>query len=135
MADQRHNTTILTPQTPGSAVVTVLAGRFRSEGIPGRITVRRVLDATAAHYRTTVADMLARTRKHPTVRRRQVAAYVARKMTGRSLPFIAAKFGGWDHTTILHHVRTVQARLDAGNAKTAAAVDAIVAQIKGGAND
>ncbi len=100
---------------------------------PGRVTVHRALQATAWHYRTTVPAILTRTRKHPTVRQRQVAMYVARRLSGRSLPFIASRMGGWDHTTILHHVRAVEARLDAGDAKTVAAVNAIVAQVTGGA--
>jgi chromosomal replication initiator protein len=102
---------------------------------PRRITVRRVLEATAAHHGTTVPEILDRTRKHPTVRRRQLAAYLARRLTKRSLPYIADRMGGWDHTTILHSVRSVKARLDAGDAKTVRAVNAIVAQVEGGAHD
>jgi chromosomal replication initiator protein len=122
MADQSHNTTIVTPQ---SAVSTAL---------PARITVRRVLDATARHYGVTVPELLTRSRKRRSVRRRQAAAYVARKTAGRSLHFIADRMGGWDHTTILHSVRSVESRLAAGDVKTAAAVDAITAQVEGGAN-
>ncbi len=97
-----------------------------------RITVRRVLEATAEHYGTTVPEILARTRKQPVVRRRQMAMYVAKKLTGRSLPFIARHMGGWDHTTVLHAVRAVEGRL--ARPKAVAAVEAIVAQVTGGAN-
>jgi chromosomal replication initiator protein len=106
----------------------------QTQRTPGRITVRRVLDVTAEHFGLTVEHLAVRRRHHKLVHRRQVAMYVARKVTGRSLPFIAEKLGGFDHTTILHGVRTVQARIDAGDAKTISAVNAIVAQVTGGAN-
>jgi chromosomal replication initiation ATPase DnaA len=104
--------------------------------MPGRITVRRVLDLTAAHFGMTVEALLSPRRTQPLTRRRHVAMYVARQLTARSLPYIASKLGKKDHSTILHAVRTVQARIDAGDADTIAAVDAIVARIQatGGAN-
>jgi chromosomal replication initiation ATPase DnaA len=58
--------------------------------------------------------------------------YVARQTTGRSLPFIASKMGMKDHSTILHGVRTIAALIDAGDAGTIAAVNAIAAQLTGG---
>jgi chromosomal replication initiator protein len=104
---------------------------------PGRIKVSRVLEVTARYFGTTVPEMLARDRKRRAVRRRQLAAYVAREVSYRSLPFIADCMGGWDHTTILHHVRAVKSRLDAGDSDTIAAVNQIIAQLQvtGGAHD
>jgi chromosomal replication initiator protein len=78
----------------------------------------------------TVEDLLAR--KRAVARRRQVAMWVAHQLTGRSYPFIANKMGGRDHTTVLHGVRAVQALLDAGDAETVEAVNAIVESVKGG---
>jgi hypothetical protein len=93
--------------------------------MPGRITVRNVVELTAAHFKVEVEALTSHRRTHPLVRHRQVAAYVARQTTARSLSFIGRKMGR-DHTTILHAVRTVQARIDAGDGDTIAAVNAIV---------
>ena len=84
----------------------------------GRITVRAVLEATTAHFGITVRKLLSSSRKQPLIRRRQIAMYVAHKLTGRSYPFIAAMMGGRDHTTILHAVKSVQALIDARDAGT-----------------
>jgi chromosomal replication initiator protein len=102
--------------------------------VPGRTSVKSVLEMTAFHFGTTVGDLLAESRKHPVVRRRQIAMFIAHKLTGRSYPFIADKFGGFDHTTILHGVRAVRARIDSGDAATVEAVNAIVERLTGGAN-
>jgi hypothetical protein len=103
----------------------------------GRITVRRVVEVTAEHFRTSVSELLSHRRPQPLCRRRQVAMYVARKMTGHSLPFIGRRMGGRDHTTILHGVRVVKGLLEAGDGETIAAVDQIIErlQVAGGAHD
>lgn len=105
-----------------------LAGQLPA--VPGRIKVRRVLKVTAEYYGTTPDDLVSDRRTKPLVRHRQVAMYVAYKMTGRSLPFIAYYMGNRDHTTILHGVRAVKGLLDAGDAQTAAAVDAIKERLR-----
>jgi chromosomal replication initiator protein len=69
--------------------------------------------------------------------------YVARRTTGRSLPFIGRHMGGRDHTTILHGARVVKGLLEAGDADTIAAVNQIIEQLQvsfdkcsgGGAHD
>ncbi len=100
---------------------------------PTRITVRAVLAATAAHFGIKVAEIEGHSRKQPLVRRRQIAAALAKRLTGRSLPFIGSLIGGRDHTTILHAVRTIDALIAAGDAATIAAVDAITLSLIGGA--
>jgi hypothetical protein len=99
--------------------------------LPGRITVRLVLDVTAAHFGVTVEALLSDTRKQPTCHRRQVAMYVAHRLTGRSLVFIGRKFGDMHHTTVLHGVRVVKALVDAGDTETVEAVTAIVEKLTG----
>jgi hypothetical protein len=96
---------------------------------PGQITVRRVLEATADHFGLTVEELVSDRRTQPLARRRQVAMYVAREMTGRTLPFIARRMGKDDHTTIIHGVRVVKALIDAGDSETIAAVDQITARL------
>jgi Bacterial dnaA protein helix-turn-helix len=103
--------------------------------VPGRIAVRRVLEVTADHFGTTVPDLLSGSRKQLLCRRRQVAMFVARRVTGRSLPFIGFHMGR-DHTTILHGVRAVRARIQAGDGEVIGAVHQIIErlQIGGGAS-
>jgi chromosomal replication initiator protein len=105
-----------------------------ADTVPGRVTVRRVIEATAGYFGIGVLDLLSDSRKQPLCRRRQIAMYVAKTLTGRSLPFIADKFGGFDHTTILHGVRAVRDRIDGGDAATVEAVNALVEKLTGGAH-
>ena len=97
----------------------------------GRILVRRVIKATAEHFGTTPDDLLSGRRTRLLTRRRQVAMYVARKITGRSLFFIGRKIGDRHHTTVLHGVRAVRGLLDAGDAEMVAAVGAIMERLQG----
>jgi chromosomal replication initiator protein len=57
------------------------------------------------------ADLLSPRRSRPLVYARQVAMYLCRELTDHSLPAIAQRFGGRDHTTVLHAHRTIQRRL------------------------
>jgi chromosomal replication initiation ATPase DnaA len=56
--------------------------------------------------------------------------YVARKVTGRSMPVIAYYMGDRDHTTILHGVRAVESLLDAGDVATTVAVQLITERLQ-----
>jgi hypothetical protein len=125
----------LPPDSSAPAPALVLAEQ--APAVRGRISVRRVLEVTAKHFRTTPDDLVAHCRKRPLVRQRQIAMYVAYQVTGHGLPFIGSKIGGRDHTTILHGVRVVEALIDAGDAETATAVDRIIErlQVTGGAHD
>jgi Bacterial dnaA protein helix-turn-helix len=104
------------------------------QSVPGRITVRRVLETTAAHFRISVRELVSHERRQPLARQRQVAYYAARRIAGRSLPHIARHIGGRDHNTIWCGVRAVQARLDAGDVETVTAVNALVEKLTGGAH-
>jgi chromosomal replication initiation ATPase DnaA len=105
-----------------------LAGRVPVA--PGRIKIHRVLKVTAKHYGTTPDELVSDRRTRPLVHCRQVAMYVARKMTGRSTPVIAYYMGNRDHTTILHGVRVVKSLLDAGDVATTAAVRQITERLR-----
>jgi chromosomal replication initiation ATPase DnaA len=98
---------------------------------PGWITVRRVLQVTAGHFGTTVDALLSERRTQSLNRPRQIAMFVARKVTGRSLPFIGRRIGDRDHTTILHGWRAVQSLIDSGDAGTIAAIVRIIEQLTG----
>jgi hypothetical protein len=98
---------------------------------PDRITVRRVLEVTAGHFGTTVDALLSERRTQSLCRPRQIAMFIARKVTGRSLPFIGRRMGDRDHTTILHGWRAVQSLIDSGDIGTTAAVVRIIERLTG----
>lgn len=73
-----------------------------------RITVDDIQKACAAHYRIDAAEMRSKRRARAVARPRQVAMYLAKKMTPRSLPEIGRIFGGRDHSTVIHAIRTIE---------------------------
>jgi chromosomal replication initiator protein len=73
-----------------------------------RITVDEIQKACAAHYRIDAAEMRSKRRARAVARPRQVAMYLAKKMTPRSLPEIGRIFGGRDHSTVIHAIRTIE---------------------------
>ena len=92
---------------------------------PARIKIHHVIKVTAKHFGTTPEDLVSDRTDAPLARHRQVAMYVAREMTGRSLPVIGYYMGNRDDKTILHGARVIERLLGAGDAGTAAAVRAI----------
>lgn len=73
-----------------------------------RITVDEIQKACAAHYHIEPAEMRSKRRARVVARPRQIAMYLAKKMTPRSLPEIGRIFGGRDHSTVIHAVRTIE---------------------------
>ena len=72
------------------------------------LTADRIIQVTADYTSTTVADMTGPSRKQPLARNRQIAMYLCREHTDLSLPKIGARFGGRDHTTVIHAVEKVK---------------------------
>lgn len=72
-----------------------------------RITIEDIQKQVAAHFNIKMADMHSARRSRTIARPRQIAMYLAKKLTSRSLPEIGRKFGGKDHTTVMHAVRKV----------------------------
>ena len=62
----------------------------------------------AAHYSIKLNDMVSHRRAREVARPRQVAMYLAKQLTSRSLPEIGKRFGDRDHTTVLHAVRRIE---------------------------
>ena len=60
------------------------------------------------HFNVSKADLLSSRRTRTIVRPRQIAMYLAKMLTPRSLPEIGRRFGGRDHTTVLHAVRKIE---------------------------
>ncbi len=73
-----------------------------------RVTVEEIQRRVAEHFNIRLSDMLGPKRTRTIARPRQIAMYLAKEMTSRSLPEIGRRFGGRDHTTILHGVRKVE---------------------------
>jgi chromosomal replication initiator protein len=75
---------------------------------PKRIKIEEIQRIVARQYNVSRADLLSSRRTANVVRPRQVAMYLAKQLTLRSLPEIGRRFGGRDHTTVLHAVRKIE---------------------------
>jgi chromosomal replication initiator protein len=73
-----------------------------------RITVDEIQKRVAEHFNIRMSDMHSARRARAVARPRQVAMYLAKQLTPRSLPEIGRKFGGRDHTTVMHAVRKIE---------------------------
>jgi chromosomal replication initiator protein len=78
---------------------------------PRRIRVEDILRIVAKHYGVSRSDLLSSRRTANVVRPRQIAMYLAKTLTLRSLPEIGRRFGGRDHTTVLHAVRKIDGQV------------------------
>lgn len=95
-----------------------------------RVTVEDIQRRVAEHYNLRIADILSPRRARPVARPRQIAMYLAKALTAHSLPEIGRKFGGRDHTTIIHGVRKIE-ELMARDANLAADIDSLRRLIAG----
>jgi len=73
-----------------------------------RVTIEEIQKRVAEHFSIRLADMSSPRRARAVARPRQVAMYLAKQLTSRSLPEIGRKFGGRDHTTVMHAVRKIE---------------------------
>ncbi len=74
-----------------------------------RITIDEIQKRVAEHFKIRLADIHSARRDRAVARPRQVAMYLCKQLTPRSLPEIGRKFGGRDHTTVIHGVKTIEA--------------------------
>ena len=72
-----------------------------------QISVENIQKTVADFYKIKVADMYSKKRPASIARPRQIAMYLAKELTQKSLPEIGELFGGRDHTTVLHAVRKI----------------------------
>jgi len=75
---------------------------------PRRVRIEDIQRVVARHFNVSKADLLSSRRTRTIVRPRQIAMYLAKVLTPRSLPEIGRRFGGRDHTTVLHAVRKIE---------------------------
>jgi chromosomal replication initiator protein len=81
-----------------------------------RVTIDDIQKRVAEHFNVKVSDMSSSRRSRSVARPRQVAMYLAKQLTSRSLPEIGRKFGGRDHTTVMHAVKRVEELAEADKA-------------------
>lgn len=79
-----------------------------ARGSRARITIEEIQRAVCAHYRIDKSEMASQRRTRAVARPRQVAMYLAKELTPRSFPEIGRRFGGRDHSTVIHAVRTIE---------------------------
>ena len=73
-----------------------------------QITVENIQKTVADYFKIKVADLFSKKRSRQIARPRQVAMWLAKNLTSQSYPSIGEAFGGRDHTTVLHAVRTIE---------------------------
>jgi len=73
-----------------------------------KLTIDEIQRKVADYYALKMADLLSARRAREVARPRQVAMYLAKKLTPRSLPEIGRRFGGRDHTTVMHAVKRIE---------------------------
>jgi len=95
-----------------------------------RITIDEIQRRVSDHYRIRQAEMSSARRAREVARPRQVAMYLAKQLTPRSLPEIGRRFGGRDHTTVIHAVRQIE-KLRQSDAELDADVRLLMRQLEG----
>jgi chromosomal replication initiator protein len=85
-----------------------ILGPVSRTGEPRRVRIEDIQRIVARHYNVSKTELLSNRRTRTIVKPRQVAMYLAKVMTPRSLPEIGRRFGGRDHTTVLHAVRKIE---------------------------
>jgi len=95
-----------------------------------RVTIDEIQRRVSDHYRIRQAEMSSARRAREVARPRQIAMYLAKQLTPRSLPEIGRRFGGRDHTTVIHAVRQIE-KLRQTDAELDADVRLLLRQLEG----
>jgi chromosomal replication initiator protein len=95
-----------------------------------RISIDEIQTQVAEHYRIRKAEMTSARRARDVARPRQVAMYLSKQLTPKSLPDIGRRFGGRDHTTVIHAVKQIE-KLRASDPEIDAAVRLLTRQLEG----
>ncbi len=110
--DGAVNRLVAANQLTGEPVTVPLAERTLADLIRARearrVRIEDILRIVSRHYKVPRNELLSSRRSRDVVRPRQIAMYLAKSLTSRSLPEIGRRFGGRDHTTVLHSVRKVE---------------------------
>lgn len=73
-----------------------------------KVTIDEIIRKVADHYNLRLTDILSPRRARSVARPRQVAMFLAKRLTSKSLPEIGRRFGGRDHTTVIHAVKKIE---------------------------
>jgi len=73
-----------------------------------KVTIEEIQRKVSEHYNIRLSDMIGPRRMRMIARPRQVAMYLSKHLTSRSLPEIGRRFGGRDHTTVMHGVKRIE---------------------------
>ena len=120
----------------GGGVGPLDAGRGPDDPAPApalrreAVTVDQIQKTVAEHYGLKQADLISERRARAVARPRQVAMWLAKQITTRSLPDIGRRFGGRDHTTVLHAVRRIE-QLRAEDAQLARDLEVLTRKLRG----
>jgi chromosomal replication initiator protein len=110
--DGAVNRLVAANQLTGEPITVTLAERTLADLMrtheARRVRIEDILRIVSRHYKVPRNDLLSSRRSRDVVRPRQIAMYLAKSLTSRSLPEIGRRFGGRDHTTVLHSVRKVE---------------------------
>ena len=71
------------------------------------VTVDKIQNTVSNYFNISLNDMLSQRRSRPLARPRQIAMFLAKRLTTRSLPEIGRRFANRDHTTVIHAVKTI----------------------------
>lgn len=85
-----------------------LLGHLVNAGEPKRVRIEDIQRVVSRHYNVSRQELVSDRRTRVIVKPRQIAMYLAKTMTPRSFPEIGRRFGGRDHTTVLHAVRKIE---------------------------
>jgi len=118
--DGAVNRLVVANQLTGENITIELAEKTLADLIRARevrrVQIEEILKIVSRHFKVPRTDLLSSRRSRDVVRPRQIAMYLAKSLTSRSLPEIGRRFGGRDHTTVLHSVRKVEQLMkDDGN--------------------
>ncbi|HEX7759707.1 MAG TPA: chromosomal replication initiator protein DnaA [Caulobacteraceae bacterium] len=99
-------------------------------GAERRVTVDDIQKAASEHFGLKQADLISERRTRSVARPRQAAMWLAKQLTTRSLPDIGRRFGGRDHTTVLHAVRRIE-ELRAADPQLARDLETLMRRLRG----
>ena len=110
--DGAVNRLVAANQLTGELITVPLAEKTLGDLIRSRearrVRIEDILKMVSRHYKVPRNELLSARRSRDVVRPRQIAMFLAKALTSRSLPEIGRRFGGRDHTTVLHSVRKVE---------------------------
>ena len=113
--DGAVNRLVAANQLTGELITVPLAEKTLGDLIRNRearrVRIEDILRIVSRHYKVPRNELLSARRSRDVVRPRQIAMFLAKALTSRSLPEIGRRFGGRDHTTVLHSVRKVESMI------------------------